>query len=324
MNGTGTLPDPLPEPLPGRQSDQQSGRQPELLPAPRAAALCRRRLRTELRLLREDAGLTGRQVAEAMGWSVAKVSRLERAEGRLRDAEVSAVCALYHVPGDRAAVLAECAARTRTPQWWQAREYHRLLPPGADDQLGLEAAASEIALYDPEAVPELLRTEEYSAAVAALPGWSGWPPGEPSAARVRTLVAAGHRRRAVVDRPDDPPRLRVVLTEAVLHQAFGDREVLRGQLRRLVELARRPGVELRVLPFSRAAVPGLGGPFAVFGFADGSSPVVVREQLTGVQLLDDQPSVGRYRTAVGMLLARAAGPTASLALISSVAGVRSW
>src|SRR5690242_1761540 len=74
-------------------------------PAPRAPALCRRRLRTELRLLREGAGLTGRQVAEAMGWSVAKVSRLERAEGTLRDAEVRAVCALYHVPGDRAAVL---------------------------------------------------------------------------------------------------------------------------------------------------------------------------------------------------------------------------
>jgi transcriptional regulator with XRE-family HTH domain len=296
----------------------------EVLPAPRAPALCRRRLRIELRLLRERSGLTGRQVAEAMGWSVAKVSRLERAEGTLRDAEVRAVCALYHVPGDRTAVLAECAARARAPQWWQAREYRRLLPPGADGHLGLEAAAAEIALYDPESVPELLRTEEYSAAVAALPGWSGWPPGEPSAARVRTLVAAGNRRRAVLDRPDGPPRLRVVLTEAVLHQAFGEREILRGQLRRLAELGRRPGVELRVLPFSRAAVPGLGGPFSVFGFGDGSSPVVVREQLTGVELLDDQASVSRYRFAVSTLLARAAGPTASLALISSVAGVKFW
>ena len=298
-------------------------------PAPRAPALCRRRLRTELRMLREGAGLTGRQVAEAMGWSVAKVSRLERAEGTLRDAEVRAVCALYRIPGDRAEVLAECAARTRAPQWWQAREYHRLLPPGSDDQLGLEAAASEIALYDPESVPELLRTVEYSAAVAALPAWTGWPPGEPTAARVRTLVAAGNRRRAVLDRPEGPPRLRIVLTEAVLHQAFGDRaagdrEVLRGQLRRLAELSRRPNVELRILPFSRAAVPGLGGPFAVFGFADGSSPVVVREQLTGVELLDDQPSVSRYRAAAGTLLARAAGQAASLTLISGAAGVKFW
>ena len=36
-----------------------------------------RRLAVELRRFREQAGLTGEQVAEAMGWSVAKVYRIE-------------------------------------------------------------------------------------------------------------------------------------------------------------------------------------------------------------------------------------------------------
>ncbi|WP_042405753.1 helix-turn-helix domain-containing protein [Streptacidiphilus carbonis] len=310
------------ETRPAETAPAAAGQPPPVAPAPKAPALCRRRLRTELRLLREGAGMTGRQVASAMGWSVAKVSRLERAEGTLRDAEIRAVCGLYRVPAEHAQVLSECAARTRARQWWQTREYRRVLPPGADGHLGLEAAASEIVLYDPESVPELLRTAEYSAAVAALPGWTGWPPVDPSAARVRMLVVAGKRRRAVLDRPEGPPRLRVVLTEAALHRTVGDREVQRAQLHRLAEVSRRPGVELRILPFGKAAAPGLGGAFAVFGFADGSAPMVVREQLTGVELVDDQPSVGRYCAAAGTLLARAAGPAASLALIGTAAGSR--
>jgi transcriptional regulator with XRE-family HTH domain len=285
---------------------------------PQAPALCRRRLRAELRLLREGAGLTGRQVAEATGWSVAKVSRLERAEGTLRESEVRTVCALYRVPEERTELLAGCAVRTRAPQWWHSREYRHLLLPGADDQLGLEAAASRIVLYDPESVPELLRTEEYSAAVAALPNVVG-AVGVPSAGRVQALVAAGNRRRAVLDRPQDPPQLRVVVTEAVLYQSVGDREVLRGQLRRLTELSRRPGFELRVLPFSRAAVPAPGGPFALLGFADGSPSMVVREQLTAVDLLDDETSVNRYWAASRALLACAPGPAASLALVTAAA-----
>ncbi|MBG0818316.1 Scr1 family TA system antitoxin-like transcriptional regulator [Planomonospora sp. ID82291] len=41
----------------------------------------------------------------------------------------------------------------------------------------------------------------------------------------------------------------VVLDEAVLLRRVGGREVMRGQLERLVEVGERPDVEIRMLPF---------------------------------------------------------------------------
>lgn len=279
---------------------------------PRAPALCRRLLHAELRRLRERSGMTGRQVAQAMGWSVAKVSRLERAEGALRGTEVRAVGELYGATPRELAVLTACAERARAPQWWQAREYRRLLPPGADDYLGMEATAAEIRVYAPESVPDLLRTDEYAVA-AGSPQLA--PPQSPET--VRSLIAAARRRRAVLERDAGAPRLVVVLSEAVLHRGAGDREVMRQQLRRLLEASRRPGLQLRVLPFAQGATPGLGGPFSLLAFADGAPPVVAREQLTGIDLLDDPGAVERYRSAFRALLARAADPAASRDLLTA-------
>jgi len=280
---------------------------------PRAPALCRRLLHAELRRLRERSGMTGRQVAQAMGWSVAKVSRLERAEGALRGTEVRAVGELYGATPRELAVLTACAERARAPQWWQAREYRRLLPPGADDYLGMEATAAEIRVYAPESVPDLLRTDEYAVAAAAPPHLATAHPPETA----RALIAAARRRRAVLERDGGAPRLVVVLSEAVLHRGAGDREVMRQQLRRLLEASRRPGLQLRVLPFAQGATPGLGGPFSLLAFADGAPPVVAREQLTGIDLLDDPGAVERYRSAFRALLARAADPAASRDLVTA-------
>jgi transcriptional regulator with XRE-family HTH domain len=288
---------------------------------PRAPALCRRLLHAELRRLRERSGMTGRQVAQAMGWSVAKVSRLERAEGALRGTEVRAVGELYGATPRELAVLTACAERARAPQWWQAREYRRLLPPGADDYLGMEATAAEIRVYAPESVPDLLRTDEYAVAAASLPqlvtARDATAAPAPAPETVRALIAAARRRRAVLERDAGAPRLVVVLSEAVLHRGAGDREVTRQQLRRLLEASRRPGLQLRVLPFAQGATPGLGGPFSLLAFADGAPPVVAREQLTGIDLLDDPGAVERYRSAFRGLLARAADPAASRDLLTA-------
>jgi hypothetical protein len=74
----------------------------------------------------------------------------------------------------------------------------------------------------------------------------------------------------------------VVLDEAVLHREVGGPAVLARQLQRLYEAARRPGVDILVLPFSAGAHPALTESFMIFDFAAGTrNPVVHSEGMTG-------------------------------------------
>jgi Domain of unknown function (DUF5753) len=67
-----------------------------------------------------------------------------------------------------------------------------------------------------------------------------------------------------------------LLSEGVLRQEIGGREVLRGQLDHLVHLATDcANIEIRVIPFSAGAHAALGGPFHVLSFRSPRLPDVV-------------------------------------------------
>jgi hypothetical protein len=87
----------------------------------------------------------------------------------------------------------------------------------------------------------------------------------------------------------------VVIDEAVLYREVGGREVLRRQLRRLLDASQRPGVELLVVPFSAGAHAALTESFVIFEFAAGQqrAPVVHSEGLTAGNFA---PSPPRFRS----------------------------
>jgi len=61
----------------------------------------RRRLAAELHRLRECSGLTGDQVAERLGWSQAKISRIENTRTGIKPADAQRLLDLYGVDGGR-------------------------------------------------------------------------------------------------------------------------------------------------------------------------------------------------------------------------------
>jgi transcriptional regulator with XRE-family HTH domain len=68
------------------------------MPSDRASqTIRRRRLATELRRLREHAGLTGDQAAERLGWSGSKVSRIETYRIGVKPADLRKLLDLYGV-----------------------------------------------------------------------------------------------------------------------------------------------------------------------------------------------------------------------------------
>ena len=63
-------------------------------------------------------------------------------------------------------------------------------------------------------------------------------------------------RQAVLGRRP-PPRLNVIIDEAVLMRIAGDESVMRGQMIRLQELSEAPDTTIRVLPFSIGLHPAV-------------------------------------------------------------------
>lgn len=184
--------------------------------------------------------MTVDEVATRLGWSASKVYRLESGAVGVSITDLRALLDLYG--GDPALLtrLQVPVRQGRVRHW--AAAYRSVLTTGYLDLLGYEAEAITLDVYDPVRVPALLCTPDYAAA--------GLHPG---AAR-RGLSPAGRaglqteRRRRLFDRP---VAIRAMLDETALGRRIGGRLVLTEQLHDLIELAGRPGTQLRLLPADR-------------------------------------------------------------------------
>jgi hypothetical protein len=120
---------------------------------------------------------------------------------------------------------------------------------------------------------------------------------------------------------DSAPSVLAILDEAALRRPVGGAEVMRGQLRRLVEVARLPNVAVRVVPLAAGAHAGVGGSFAALSFAEAGIPdVVYVEQLTSALHLERQPAVDHYLGILSRLGMKALSPVRTVAFLSEVLG----
>jgi hypothetical protein len=189
--------------------------------------------------------------------------------------------------------------------WWTP--YRSSLPAPYDEYVALEAEAEVMSEWETQIVPGLLQTDEYARAVIEVGADIG------DAETIQRRLALRMARQTVLVR-DPPPRLSVVLDEAVLHREVGGPAVQARQLQRLYEAGRRPGVDLLVLPFSVGAHPALSESFMILDFADGArSAVVHSEGLTGGLFHLKGEDVQIYREAFEDLRRRAQPIEQSLA-----------
>jgi transcriptional regulator with XRE-family HTH domain len=243
-------------------------------------------LGSQLHRLREAAGVTPDQAGYEIRASRSKISRLEAGHAAFKERDIAALLTLYGVTDEQERLaLLGLARQSNAPGWWH--DYSDILPSWLEFYLGLEAAATQILVYEVQFIPGLLQTEDYARALTLLD--CGDLSTRDSDRRVRLRMA----RQAVLDQPD-PPDLRVVLDESVLRRHVGDLAVMRDQLKHLTEIAERPSVTLQVLPL-RASGPSAGGSFSILRFADPDLPdVVYLEQLTSALYLDNPTEVDSY------------------------------
>lgn len=196
-----------------------------------------------LRRLREDAGLTGQQLARQAGWAQSKVSRIETGRQSVRSDDVRAWVAavgaspesLEDLLGDLRTLRVEHAAWRRQLRGGHAPKQRALI--------ALEATATLDRTFQPDLIPGLLQTPDYARHVFTALAALRETPNDIEAA-VRTRL----QRQAVLY--DQTKQFRFLLTEASLRAQLAPPSVMRGQLDRLLVLLELETVELAVIPLS--------------------------------------------------------------------------
>lgn len=235
-----------------------------------------RLLGAELRRLRKAADVTPEDAAERLSVHVSTISRLETGQGVIKPLYVETLSELYGITGAARTKLVTWAKESKQSRgWWQS--YVDVMSTEYRDYVGLEDAADGIRNYEPLVIPGLLQTEEYARAVLR----ATWP--DASDDQIDRAIAV----RLVRQRRLDSVTFSAIVDEAALRRPTGGPEVMRQQLRRLLDL---PGVLFAVIPMSIGAHAGMGGPFSVLHFEKREELDTVYVDSVAGQIFLDKPT----------------------------------
>jgi hypothetical protein len=232
---------------------------------------------------------------------------MEKAEVGLKLNYVKSLLMAYGITDVRDIdTFLDLAREANKPGWWHS--YTDVLPAWFRVFPGLEQAAELIRGYEPHCIPGLLQTKDYAQALTA----AGYPNAADEETARRVELRMG--RQQILTRPE-PPKLWVVIDEAVLHRPAGTPAVMRAQLGQLIDAVAQPNITLQVLPFAAGAHPVMYGMFHLLRFPAAELPdIVYGESLTSAFYLDKPDDVASYTEALDRLCAQAspADKTASI------------
>ncbi|MFE2269831.1 Scr1 family TA system antitoxin-like transcriptional regulator [Streptomyces lavendulae] len=258
----------------------------------------------QVRLLRERAGWTQKELGDRLGYSEDLVSSLERGRRTPQREFLEAADELLGAGGLLKALIedverAKAKARVRHPAWF--RGYARL-----------EREAVEINFFSMVTVPGLLQTEDYARVTFTVrqPLWAE--------ETIEQRVAARLDRQETLTRWP-PPIVTAVIDEAVLRREIGGRKVQQEQLRHLLKIGRLRSITLQVLPLACDENPGVDGPFILLS-PKGKPQVAYLEVQGAGRLITDPEEVRMLAARYGAIRGQALTPRESLALIEKLLG----
>jgi len=201
----------------------------------------RKALGKRLRELRQQANLSGKELAESLSWVGSKVSKIENGKQTPTDEDIQAWADATHTTREVEGLLAALHNLEMQHAEWQ-----RLLKAGIrSHQLTLSQTDEKTKLFrgfENTVVPGLVQTPEYARARFAQVVLVHKIPND-----VNEAVKQRMQRQEILYRPDKSFHL--VITESVLRYRIVSPDIMLGQLDRLMSIASMRNVKLGVIGF---------------------------------------------------------------------------
>ncbi|MER7673182.1 helix-turn-helix transcriptional regulator [Kitasatospora sp. NPDC096128] len=260
----------------------------------------------QIKLLRERAGLTQKELAQRVGYGEELIRSVERGVRTPQpellvalDKELNAGGLLAIQRDD--VMKARAKARVRHPAWFRG-------------YAGLEPVAVEIHEFSTLLIPGLLQTEAHARALFGMR--------QPLLTEevIEERVAVRLERQEILTRW---PRaiFSWVIEESVLQRPLGGWEVHEEQLRRLLEVGGMRGMAIHIMPTARADHPALGGPFTLITPKGRPQNGYIEAQQSS-RLITGQEEVRIMNARYGALRGQSLDVRESLALIEKMLGER--
>lgn len=267
-----------------------------------ASASPRRVLGAMLRYYRTRAGMSQEQLGARVYLSSDMIGKVEQGQRTASEQFVESCEAITELGANGA--LREL--RDQLKDVLQQRAH----PGWFADWLSKEVHAVKLRSYELAVIPGLLQTEMYARAL--LSDRIGSNLGD-----VDEKVAARIERQEILTR-EKPPELWVILDEGVLRRPVGGSGVMRDQLKRLAEMARRPNIVVRALPASLGVHDGLPGTGFVIAEFDNGPNAAYQDTAVRGQVIEDADDIAVLADTWDRLVADALPRRASLELVEEV------
>jgi transcriptional regulator with XRE-family HTH domain len=272
----------------------------------------RRRLGAELKRLREQAGLSGRQLAEQVGISQSKISRVESGVTVPNTPEVNAWAAAVNAPRsavEKLLMLTE-AAYTEVHPWDITL---RNQPHLQDDIQEIENRTGTKLDYEPFVVPGLLQTAEYARRIFTM--------FEPAYAELDIPAVIAGRLDRQIALFDQSQRFGFLITEAALRLRVGPLPTMLGQLDRIGSLSTLENVAIGLIPQDAQLVTHVPHGFVILESTDreAADALVLVETVHANLTVSEPGHVELYRRQWSLLDEMAVYETEASELLAAIA-----
>jgi transcriptional regulator with XRE-family HTH domain len=251
-----------------------------------------------LKALREHAGMSQKQLADAVHYSASFISAIENGT---KPAKLDLVRRVDQALDAGGALVAVWPITTvgAYPSW-----FARIAE--------LEAEAVKIHEWELRYFPGLLQTAEYARELmrAERPRYNV---GDDEDSIERDVTARMERQEILTS--EDPPRAWFVIDESVLHRLIGSLTVMAKQLEHVETMAEMPHVIIQILPFSVKSHSGGTGPLKILEFPDAPTVGYTEGRGSG-RVIEEYDEVGVATSHFDLIRASALPPEESVKFIA--------
>lgn len=256
-----------------------------------SAYVLRMWLAEHLRSYRDATGLSQKDAADLLSWSVSKLQRVEAAAVGVSVTDAKALLQIYGVTDS--AVVARFVEVAKVARKRDRFSHHRKhFTPEYNVLLAFEESATAIRSVSTFVLPGLLQIPDYARALLRI---------RHSGDKLDGLIAARALRQKILTR-EHAPDFTFLVDEALLRRRIGGPTVLLAQLGHLRQMSELDNVELRIIPFDADAHLGLWEEFVIMTIpasrvtGEAQETIVYREAGDSEHLVRDDGEPGR-RTA---------------------------